>query len=530
MFVAAVAALVSCTEGIAPDIPGIPELNPQEGDRVVVAHYEEQTKFSFNPADLDAHWGPGDLIWISDGVHEKTICLTKDKYQEFPEGYVRGYYNNQDKFTFLVPREFGDVIYAVYPASAARGIDETGGIKVEFPSHPKGSDAIFLTAKGELTKNEKDLYFKWINGIADTSKLPDFGERAYVDRSSTTKVSIKASCPITGPVTVHIDGSDIDIDTSTLNCEELVSDSWLIAFPPMEIPSISYEYRSNLGLATAVSGSNTIERAHYYEMGEIPEDKVMTVPDFLTIDGIRCVRIGHRAWALDNLALSDSGKKMWKGKRTEGNTKHVVGDYFQWGAYRDYAGRGYLYYDSFDVQYVEGMSGANKFYRGGVAISNPDEIGPYYSKNGATKYSNGESLEDSDDVVTKTLGSKWHIPSKQEYYSALFKLVYAEFDETDMGAYVYIPKTSDDAGKFSKTPTGRYNKANSMLFFPYAGYAECMEYTNPGLTTYYLTKDSEMANEFSRAIVYAFYGNHTGVGAYHDSRASGYLIRPIANL
>ena len=218
--------------------------------------------------------------------------------------------------------------------------------------------------------------------------------------------------------------------------------------------------------------------------------------DYVVVDGIK--------WATQNLAITTSGKKAWKGGNTSSavkvpgtNEDVIVGDYFQWAANIGYCGngsdfdKGLLIYTSFTNQYcVDGGDGneftfksagdGKTYYFHTSSYGNSVGISPYYSdESGCIKYNNDDKterpyLEKSDDVANIILGGDWRMPTSDEF-QAMKDATYWYWDDTDKGYYVYAPASGDEGGLNGKKSdketdvTGSYDKSNALLFFPATG-------------------------------------------------------------
>ena len=206
------------------------------------------------------------------------------------------------------------------------------------------------------------------------------------------------------------------------------------------------------------------------------------------------VTIGDLKWTKQNLAVSASGGKSWKGNnatavKLPGTDKDViVGDYFQWAAYAGYCGKGsdddngLLVYTAFNNAKCVGDAGSNSVtFKEGKTFAN--QHAPYYDRpNNYKKYTDEEHATldrtgahsgHNDDAANIVYGGNWRIPTKDEI-DAMKAITYWEFDATDYGYYVYTPVSGDEGGsdgkKADKSPiSGAYVKSDALLFFPLSG-------------------------------------------------------------
>lgn len=188
-------------------------------------------------------------------------------------------------------------------------------------------------------------------------------------------------------------------------------------------------------------------------------------------------------WYRQNLAISDSGRKAWKGNNTffpvtvpGTSEKVVVGDFFQWAAYEGYCGSvddpdiGLLVYTSFEHERCGDGSNSivlkdgKKFNSGSVPYGS--------SSNGYTKYmEDGSTLERLDDVAKSLLGGTWRLPTAAEL-AAMLEATVQCCDEDDYGVYIFSPDANHPAGKTYDSIPSSLNKSDALLFFPAACYME----------------------------------------------------------
>ena len=206
------------------------------------------------------------------------------------------------------------------------------------------------------------------------------------------------------------------------------------------------------------------------------------------------VTIGDLKWTKQNLAVSASGGKSWKGNNASavklpGTDKDaIVGDYFQWAAYAGYCGKGsdndngLLVYTAFNNTKCVGDAGSNGFtFKEGKTFANqhapyydrPNNYKKYTDKEHATLDRTGAHSGHNDDVANIVYGGNWRIPTKDEI-DAMRAITYWEYDETDYGYYVYTPVSGDEGGSDGYKATGgsisgTYDKSAALLFFPLSG-------------------------------------------------------------
>lgn len=263
-------------------------------------------------------------------------------------------------------------------------------------------------------------------------------------------------------------------------------------------------------------------------------------------------------WYRQNLAISDSGKKVWKGGNTGDkpevkvpgtNENVIVGDYFQWAAHAGYCGgasaadKGLLIYDSFINTKCVGETGSNKFdfklaggsdkYRFNTSDATGYKgISPYYSssyqyyKDASPSTLSRETTYsgNNDDVANIILGDNWRMPTTTEF-KALKDATYWKWDDTDKGYYVYAPQ-SGDAGKKNGETSNTYNKSDALLFFPAAGRGKDKGFNSLGSYGYYW---SSSLNTGSTDYAYGLNFYSGDVSQYEYYRYNGFSVRPVSD-
>ncbi len=241
-------------------------------------------------------------------------------------------------------------------------------------------------------------------------------------------------------------------------------------------------------------------------------------------------------WSRQNLAITDSGKKSWKGGNTEtavkvpGTNEDVkVGDYFQWAA--SYGG-----YNVTENQEPDSLLIYTLFTNTGCGESEDkftfigskqfNQANAPYGGTSYTKYtSSGEpTLEPSDDVASIILGGTWRMPTSVEF-KALKDATYWKWE--DGGYYVYDPQ-SDDAGKINDNGTGTYDKSNALLFFPAAGYGNYPELNYAGTCGGYWSSTFNSSGMTNYAYRMEFNSDDVNP-QYEGIRSYGFSVRPVSD-
>ncbi len=260
-------------------------------------------------------------------------------------------------------------------------------------------------------------------------------------------------------------------------------------------------------------------------------------------------------WSRQNLAITDSGNKKWKGENDTAvkvpgtNEDVIVGDYFQWAAYAGYCGdatatdKGLLIYTSFTNRYLVSGGSEDKFEVKSNAEgkeyqfdTDSDDtyvgIAPYYSGSNFEYPSGSINLGKTDDVANIILGDDWRMPTSAEF-KAMKDATYWAWDDDDEGYYVYIPVSGDEGGHNGKKSdtetdiTGSYNKDNALLFFPAAGQGLNTDISGAHFFGYYWSSTFYLTHTY---YAYNLYISESAVFPQHDVlRYSGLSVRPVSD-
>lgn len=401
----------------------------------------------------------------------------------------------------------GTTLYAVYPASATDMTSCSGDVTFKIPEEQDGS-----FAKANISAAKAD------NGhlvFCNVTSVLEFTQTAAT--TAVKRVQVRAANPISGTLTATF-GTDDRVNNVTLTTPRThtivattpsdAKDTYYIAVAPVATGAIEFKYNKglvaypdNVAIYSDAAG-RTLARNKIYRGSNLSMDGKEYGIDYENItakyDGANQTPL---KWAVENVAISPSGKKAWKGNGTE-SLWHVVGDYFQWAAHAGYCGnatdsdKGLLIYESFNNSgcgdagdaFELKSAGSGKNYWFSILNSNDGAynfISPYCSVEGhleqsgtveCAEYSQYNStsatLSTSDDVARIIYGSDWRMP-KYEDFEALVGATYWAWDATDMGYYVFNSTSSHSAGTYSDTgiPSDLF-KIDALLFFPAAGYAD----------------------------------------------------------
>lgn len=291
-----------------------------------------------------------------------------------------------------------------------------------------------------------------------------------------------------------------------------------------------YKNGNTKPVKTYIDSKDTKHKAVFTEITSgVPSDAYVEIA--AKYDGTNVTTL---KWAKQNLAITPSGNKAWKGNNSNSAVKIpgtdediIIGDYFQWAVYEGFAGnatdsdKGLIQYTSFTNQYCVGdntnvitLKNQNKQF----IITNA----PYHdTQNTTSKYNkyfdNTKTVLDlEDDAANIILGGNWRIPSLQEF-TAMKEATKWTYDTTDKGYYVTPLNESLNA-----------DKSNALLFFPNTGQITGSEFGNPYNGMYWL--NSVFTNGFNGglrfytdAANYVYFGTNASFQRY-----SGLNIRPVS--
>lgn len=238
-------------------------------------------------------------------------------------------------------------------------------------------------------------------------------------------------------------------------------------------------------------------------------------------------------WYRQNLAISPSGNKSWKGGNSSavkvpGTGEDVInGDYFQWAA--SYAGynitdeadkkpENLLVYTSFTSKACG--DGADAFScKSGKQFSKSNA--PYYDGSKYTKYTKDDSktvlerTDVNDDVANIILGGSWRMPTSAEF-QAMYDATNWTWNATDQGYYVTekeVPLATD--------------KSNALLFFPAAGYGYHICLYGADSSGFYWSSSPVSGYPYIAYYV-CFCSSFVDPQSAND-RYSGFTVRPVSD-
>ena len=253
-------------------------------------------------------------------------------------------------------------------------------------------------------------------------------------------------------------------------------------------------------------------------------------------------------WYKQNLAITASGKKAWKGTNTSAvkvpgtnGEEVIVGDYFQWAA--SYAG-----YDITDegkkkpenlLVYTAFINkGCGESEDGFTSIDSKqfNQANAPYGGASYTKYNDDDkdtkSILDTtstsnDDVAHIILGGKWRMPTSAEF-KAMKDATYWAWDDTDQGYYVFWPGqgTNGTAGERAVI-ADTDKKAAALLFFPAAGLGLYTSLYNAGSGGYY--RSSSLYTDGTDDAYGLFFSSDNVYPQHNFGRYFGFSVRPVSD-
>lgn len=287
---------------------------------------------------------------------------------------------------------------------------------------------------------------------------------------------------------------------------------------------------------------------------EIKSSTSYTTPASLftcgSLNGHDYVSIAGTKWATQNLAITESGYKAWKGNNPSDavtvpgtNEGVIVGDYFQWAAYAGYCGqdtdddKGLLIYTSFintkcvgvtgTVSYVLKSAGGSDKYRFNTSNKTGYKgITPYYESGNFTNYKDkGAGLAETDDAARILWQGTWRMPTTAEF-KAMREATYWAWDGTDCGYYVFMPGlgTSGAAGGRANINTPD-DKTKALLFFPAAGCGSNASISDAGANGRYCSSTLYSSSD----AYYLSFSNSSVNPQGNLSRYYGFSVRPVSD-
>ena len=248
-------------------------------------------------------------------------------------------------------------------------------------------------------------------------------------------------------------------------------------------------------------------------------------------------------WYRQNLAITDSGKKSWKGNASDAvkvpgtDDDVIVGDYFQWAA--SYGGYNVtvnqepdslLIYTSFtnkgcgESEDKFTFIGSKQFNQANAPYGGASYT-KYNDSDKATKSVLDTTSTSNDDVASIILGGKWRMPTSAEF-KAMKDATYWAWDSDDQGYYVFWPgQGTNGAAGGRDAIADTDNKAAALLFFPTAGSGDGTD-LNAGGFGYYWSSSLD-TDDTDRAYDLYFDSCNGVLSQSYDYRYGGFPVRPV---
>lgn len=518
------------------------------GVRIITAEFENNaTKTELNDG-VTPEWAIGDKIRILNATTYQDVDLVSGKT---PPAEGKGIIKD-GKIVIAIDDEITGDLYAVYPVTATSMESCNGEITFAIPAVQDGTfgSANICVAKGD---DKDNLMFSNATAVLEF----DAGQ------TGVKSVRVRAANTIAGSLTVSF-GTDNRIDNSsyettgltsrtiTAGSAEYTDSKFYVAVAPVTTGAVGFKYYKDIDKVARFDDNEgkTLLRNKIFAL-TIESDADKYTKDYEIIAGLK--------WSTQNLAITYSGNKKWKGGNTDAVTvpgtiyPTVVGDYFQWGANEGYCGnatstdKGLLIYNSFANIYCVGSDTESKFtfktedegknYQFAKKDSDDGKnigISPHFDKAQSkyTKYStDGATLEYSDDAARIILGGTWRMPTKAEF-EEMIAATYCKWDGTDKGYYVYAPTSGDEGGLNGKKSdkstsiSGSYTKTDALLFFPAVGLGSNTLLQFPGMAGCYWSR-----GVYETTHAYNLFINASNLKSDNNSdRNSGCSIRPVKDV
>ena len=500
--------------------------------RTITAEFEANTedKTTLGDDQKTPQWAVGDKIRILSSASHEDVTLAAGNISD-------------NKIT--ITTTLTGTLYAVYPASATTMTSCTDGT-ITF-TIPETQDGTFASANICVAKgDDKDNLI-----FSNVTSVLEFKQTAAT--TGVIGVKVAAANAIAGTLTASFDDNGKAVVTpSSLTSSSVkvnattAQDIYYLSVAPVATGTVELTYTRTITSSTAKLGSKTLARNKIY--GCPTMDGRDYKPQTGTINGHMYVQIGTTKWATENLAITESGNKVFNSLKTPVTGEDVVnGDYFQWAAYEGYCGkstdadRGLLIYESF----TSTMCGdaANEFTFKTVPETTDNKwtfntatsgknigISPYYTTKYIKYTAEAEStLESSDDVASICWGATWRMPvgGVEGEFQKLYDATYWVWDATDKGSYVFEPDASHKGGTRGTSMPSGWKKTDALLFFPAAGNGFNSTFDSVSNYGIYLSCSLYTSNTNNA------YNMGTGITSINpqnsNGRSNGRTIRPVSD-
>lgn len=406
-------------------------------------------------------WAENDIVYVYDGIQKlgqlkvslrdndpRFAYLTNDGEIQAPAGSI----------ITLVYSNTGEPVFA----GGKLTVDLSNQNQADFPF------VIYATLPASQTVTNQFVPFKFATSVMKINGT-GIGTGSGITKATIAQVSTTCQIQVSSDADPVVSGVNPGTITRSANFSE------------------SSDGRATFTIGMAMTGTGSgrdvlINKAGKFYYSLFTQSQIKAGASYNSVFAFSkadFVKIGNLKWALNNLAISDSGKKAWKGGNSDAvkapgtDEDVVVGDYFQWAAYAGYSGdasdadKGLLLYTAFTNKFCSGDASNSLTLKGGKQFV--DGSAPYYNS-GYTKYNSPTQtvLERTDDAANIILGGNWRMPTKADFV-ALKNATYWAWDGMDKGYYVFNPDAGHPAKAVVSSIPSDLNKADALLFFPETG-------------------------------------------------------------
>lgn len=435
--------------------------NQEPAHRIVTAVFEDNgTKTTLGGENLDTPlWKVGDVIRILDGSDYQDIPITE-----------------AGRTITFETRLDGDILYAVYPASATSLKKCTGGsVTFTIPEIQDGTfgSANICVAKGD---DKDNLVFSNVTSVLEFSQPTSNG---------VLRVCATAENAIAGTLTATFDettnkatvSGELTGKTIWTTAPAEAANKYYVAVAPVETGDVIFWYYKELEDVEVSMPGGTLSRNTIYEL---------TIPTNGYVDSYVTITMLGKTykWAKCNLGATEETD---------------YGRYYAWGDIKGQAAA-----TSETDAFATAFDWAHAPFNNGSLIYNDT----YFSDVKETVCPGGVLAKDYD-VANKVLGGNWRMPTKEEF-DALCELTTTSWQTNYKGSGVNGCLFTD-------------GNSNS-IFFPVAGYGSGTVLHFVGDRGYYWS--SSLDTEFPNSACYLyFYGGEAFPGS--NDRYVGQSVRAL---
>lgn len=368
-------------------------------------------------------WTDGDAIMITDGMVGNLLRI--DLVSSDPQEGQALISDSGSKFTASIPADWGQTLFAVYPASAYVGL-VAGSIQFRIPFNQDGSFANANICVARTSDNS--ISFK--NAVA-VVKLSEVGEGVGYVSISTPNIGGVYEVETPGDVPTLVSGTGIrrvQINTS--------GSEYYAAVAPVSVPAgtwVLFEDSDNTIVgAKQTSRENNLSVGHLYDLGAVAKNE--SIPDGM---------LRHA------FTIGDNGMKCHFSK---GNLVAV------------YNGSSYDFkFADKQYSYIGAKSGNMSIMKGNVAVGDELDYFGWVGKSGSL-----DAYGITDDETPANYGETWGEPLKKDWGEGFGPASpWSSFNDLEWSTVVSYRETETKGLKsnahFSRIKVGDYF---GMLIYP----------------------------------------------------------------